>query len=103
MQIFYKIGLYPTTHEPCLYLGLIKNGNHLLFLHQVDDFAIACTDESTANILLYLIDDELTIPMRRMGLLDLYNGLDVIQTCDFIKLNCSTYIKKISENISHYG
>ena len=31
-----------------------------------------------------------------MGLLDLYNGLDVIQTCDYVKINCSMYLDKIS-------
>jgi hypothetical protein len=31
-----------------------------------------------------------------MGQLDLYNGLDVIQTCDYVKINCSTYLDKIS-------
>jgi hypothetical protein len=100
--ILCKIGLQPTTHEPCLYLGLI-NGNRVLFLHQVDDFAIACSDKSTANSLLDLLDDKLTIPMKHMGLLDLYNGLDVIQVRDFIKINCSTYIKKISEKLSCHG
>ncbi len=32
-----------------------------------------------------------------MGLLDLYNGLNVIQTRDYIKISCSTYIKCICE------
>jgi hypothetical protein len=32
-----------------------------------------------------------------MGLLDLYNGLDVIQTRDYIKINCCTYIERICE------
>ncbi len=43
-----------------------------------------------------MIDNELTIPLERMGLLDLYNGLNVIQTWDYIKINCSTYLDKIS-------
>ncbi len=36
------------THEPCFYSGLI-NDRCVLFLHQVNDFAIACKDESMAN------------------------------------------------------
>ncbi len=31
-----------------------------------------------------------------MGLLDLYNGLDIAQTRDYININCSTYLDKIS-------
>jgi hypothetical protein len=68
-KILCKIGLQPTTQKPCLYLGLIK-GNRVLFLRQVDNFAIACSDKSTANSLLDLPDDKLTILMKRMGLLD---------------------------------
>jgi hypothetical protein len=33
--ILQEIGLTPTTHEPCLYTGVI-NGLHVIFLHQVD-------------------------------------------------------------------
>ncbi len=54
--ILCKIGLQPTTHEPCLYLGLI-NGNRVLFLRLVDDFAVACSDKSTANSLFDLLDN----------------------------------------------
>jgi hypothetical protein len=95
-KILCNIGLTPTIHEPCLYSGLIK-GQHVLFLCQVDDFAIAYSNESTANKLLDMLDDKLTIPLKRMGLLYLYNGLGVIQTRDYIKINCSTYIKRICE------
>jgi hypothetical protein len=43
--ILCKIRLFPTTHKPCLYLSII-NGQRVIFLQQVDDFAIACSDES---------------------------------------------------------
>ena len=55
-------------------------------MRQVDDFAIACPDEHTANILLDLIEDNLSIPLKRQGLIDIYNGIDVTQTRDYIKL-----------------
>jgi hypothetical protein len=42
-HILRKIGLFPTTHKPCLYSGII-NDQRVLFLQQVDDFAIACSD-----------------------------------------------------------
>jgi hypothetical protein len=85
--------MHPTTNK--LYLGIIA-GNHVLFLCQVDDFAFACEHKSTTNILLDMLDNELMIPLKQMGLLDMYNGLDVIQTKDFIKITCTTYIECIS-------
>jgi hypothetical protein len=68
--ILCELGLTPTTHEPCLYSGLI-NGTRVIFMRQVDDFAIAAPDEHTANVLLDLLDDELTMPIKRQGLLDM--------------------------------
>jgi hypothetical protein len=87
--------MHPTIHEPCLYLEIIAD-HCVLFLCQVDDFAIACEHESTANILLDMLDNKLTIPLKQMGLLDIYNGLDILQTKDFIKITCTTYIECIS-------
>ena len=87
--------MHPTTHEPCLYSRIIL-GHCVLFLHQVDDFAIVCEHESTANILLDMLDNELMLPFKHMGLLDMYNGLNAIQTKDFIKIICTTNIECIS-------
>ena len=44
-----------------------------------------------------MIDDKLSIPMKRQGLLDMYNGIDVVQTQHYIKILCSTYINKICD------
>ena len=56
---------------------------------------MAAPDERTATILLDMIDDKLTIPMKRQGFLDMYNGIDVIQTRDYIKISCKSFIEKI--------
>ncbi len=92
--ILRKIGLVPTVHEPCLYSGLI-DGKQNVFKHQVDDFAIAAPDKRTGNILLDMIDDELSIPMKWQGYLDMYNGIDILQTRDYIRITCKTFINKI--------
>ena len=92
--ILRQCGLTPTTHEPCLYSGLI-DGERVLFMRQVDDFAIAAPSERVANILFDMIDEELTFPLKRMGLVTLFNGVDVTQTRDYIKLSVETYINKI--------
>ena len=53
-RILRELGLTPTTHKPCLYSGLI-HGQRVLFMHQVDDFAVAAPSESIANILFNMI------------------------------------------------
>jgi hypothetical protein len=65
-------------------------------MRQVDDFAIAAPDQHTADILMDLLDDQLTMPIKRQGLLDMFNGVDVVQTKHYIKLDCHTYIEKLS-------
>ncbi len=66
-------------------------------MRQVDDFAIATPSERIANHILDLIDEQLSIPMKRQGLLTLYNGLDIHQTRDYIKRSCETYIDMICQ------
>jgi hypothetical protein len=84
-QILCKLGMHPTTHGPCLYLGIIAD-HRVLFLCHVDDFAIVCEHKSMANILLNMLHKKLTIPLKQMGLLDMYNGLDVLPTKDLRSL-----------------
>jgi hypothetical protein len=62
-KILREIGLTPTVHKPCLYLGTI-NGQRVLFMQQVDDFAIPAPDAKTSNTLMDMIDDRLKIPIK---------------------------------------
>jgi hypothetical protein len=55
-SILKKIGFKATTHEPCLYYGTFE-GQYTLFLRQVDDFAIATTNEHTANTIITSINN----------------------------------------------
>ncbi len=66
-------------------------------MRQVDDFAIAAPDAITTDILMDMLDDKLSIPIKHQGHLDMYNGVNVHQTRDYIKLTCTTFIDKISE------
>jgi hypothetical protein len=95
-RILRNVGLLPTTHEPCLYSGTI-NTNRILLLRQVDDFSVACASESIANTIFDLIDDHLTIPLKRLGLVTLFNGVNVDQTQQYIKISCESYIDRICE------
>ncbi len=91
--ILRELGLTPTVHEPCLYSGKI-NGKRVIFKRQVDNFAIAAPGKQTADILLDMIEDKVKIPLKRQGLLNMFNGINVIQTRDYIKIDCHTYIEK---------
>ncbi len=41
-----------------------------------------------------LIDEKLSIPIKRQGYLNMYNGVDVYQTHNYIKINIKTFINK---------
>ena len=95
-HILRGIGFKLAVHEPYLYSGLIE-GEIVLFKRQVDDFAVACNYEATATIVCDKIDEALTFPIKRQGLLAVFNGMDILQTEDYIKISCKTYIKKICQ------
>ncbi len=92
-QILSNIGLIPTTHEPCLYSGKIKD-KKVYFKQQVDDFAIACKEERTANIIFDTIYLARQMPIKQQGLVTLFNGLDVLQSRWHIKVSVETYLTK---------
>ena len=60
-------------------------------------WTVATDSASTANHTLDLIDEHLTIPLKRLGLVTLFNGLDVTQTASYIKVSCTTYIERFCE------
>ncbi len=65
-KILHKISLTPTVHEPCLYSRQF-GGIHDLFLQHVNNFAIAAPDARTSDIVMDLINDRLTIPIKWQG------------------------------------
>jgi len=91
--ILRDIRLIPTVHKLCLYSSMI-NGKCTVFMRQVDDFAIAAPDQHTVDILMDLLDDQLSMPIKCQGLIDMFNGVDVVQTKYYIKIDCHTYIDK---------
>ncbi len=95
-SILRDIGLTLTVHEPCLFSGII-NGQRVLFMRQVGDFAIATPNARTVDLLLDMIDDKLTIPVKQQGYLDMYNGINVLQTRYYIKVSVQSFIKKVFE------
>eukprot|EP00986_Skeletonema_menzelii_P015723 scaffold12494_cov159-Skeletonema_menzelii.AAC.1 len=95
-KILRNLGLTPTVHEPCLYSGIINN-ERVLFMRQCDDFACAAPTAATCQILFDLIDDQLDLPLKPLGLINLFNGVNIQQTKHYIKLSVSTWIEKICD------
>ena len=86
-----------TTHKPCLYHESINN-TPIFLLHQLDNFAVAAPDQDTSKILFNKIQAELKQPLKILGLLTVFNGINVKQSKRFVRLLRSTYITKILED-----
>jgi deoxyuridine 5'-triphosphate nucleotidohydrolase len=96
-KIIRELNLKPCTHEPCLYYTNNYNntGKTVLFLRQVDDFAVACEDTETAKTVIKQINDKMTIDVKDLGQISRFNGVDVLQTRDYVKLYNKVYINKM--------
>jgi dUTP pyrophosphatase len=96
-KIIKELNLKPCTHEPCLYYTKDYNGTGktVLFLRQVDDFAVSCENKETATKVIKQINDKMTIDVKDLGRITRFNGVDVEQTRDYIKLYNATYIDKM--------
>jgi hypothetical protein len=43
-----------------------------------------------------MLDNKFSIPLKHQGHLDMYNGIDILQTRHYICLSCTSFIDKIS-------
>ena len=95
--IIQQLNLKPCTHEKCLYYTENYNntGKRVLFLRQVDDFAIACQDTTLARQVIQDINSKMTIDVKILGLISRFNGVDIDQTREYVKLHNTTYINKL--------
>ena len=57
----------------------------MLLKRQVDDFEIATTCPIVAEAVFDEIDEYLIFPLKHMGLVTLFNGMDVLQTRKYIE------------------
>ena len=94
-KILAKMGYIPTTHEPCIYVNHTPTES-LYLLRQVDDFAFACDDPSTAVAFWDELDTYLKAPLKReRGRITRHNGIDILQSDHGIKIYAETYLTKI--------
>jgi hypothetical protein len=77
-KILRDLGLQPTIHEPCLYSGIF-NGAKVLFLRQVDNFAVASLEQETAMAFINAINDRMRIEVKHLGVIDRFNGMGIHQ------------------------
>jgi deoxyuridine 5'-triphosphate nucleotidohydrolase len=96
-NVIRDLNLQPCTHEPNLYFttNYKDTGKRILFLRQVDDFAISCEDADLARDIISSINSKMTIDVKELGMIDRFNGVDITQTRNYIKLSNATYLKKI--------
>jgi hypothetical protein len=92
-----NFGLTPTTHAPCLYSGVFQ-GHCILFLQQVDDFSIACTDKAVYDAFCDEVYKLLSIPITCHGLMQHYNGVDIVQTAHYISILVKLYLKQVLQS-----
>ncbi len=87
----------PTTHEPCLYVG--TTGSQLIiFLRQVDDFAVGARESEHVEQLLARINAKMRIDIKIQGLITRFNGMDIHQTQDYVKITCEKYLHKMIQH-----
>jgi deoxyuridine 5'-triphosphate nucleotidohydrolase len=89
-----KLGYKSMHHEKCLYQAVLY-GHWTMLLRQVDDFALAVDREATGKNNFNDIDKHLRIRIKYLGVLKLFNGMDITQTKYYLKLHCTTYLTKI--------
>jgi len=83
------------THEKNIHMGKFC-GKKVMLVCQVDDFALGCCQESTAQSVHAEIGAKLALhneaeaPFEHLGLVDSFGGYDVLQTCDCVKLSAES-------------
>jgi Reverse transcriptase (RNA-dependent DNA polymerase) len=88
-KILLDMGFQNTMHVPNLYDGEF-NGVCILLCRQVDDLAISCQDPAVADEIIKQISTHVSLTTQ--GVLSRFNGVDVKQTQDYIKLSCESHI-----------
>jgi hypothetical protein len=100
-----ELGFKSTTHERNLYIGMI-DGERVLICCQVHDFAIASKSRATAEKLITVINKHATTESQGLGhetpygVSNRYNGVDIHQTRDYIKISCETYLAQVLQTHS---
>ena len=88
-----------TTHDQTIYKTIYK-GKLVFLLWQVDNFALAC-NKSTTKEIYNIIDHILRLekepcePLSYLGLVSIFNGVDIEQSSEYIQILYSEYIDRV--------
>ena len=95
-----ELNFKTTTHDRTIYKTIYEWKIVFLF-RQVDDFALAFKEESTAKEIYDIISRSLRLekePCDLFSYLDLvsdFKGVDIEQSSEYIQISCSEYIDRV--------
>lgn len=69
------------------------NGKKVLLCRQVDDTAVACADPAICKMIIEVLATK--IFLTDDGLMKSFNGVDVEQTRDYVRISCESCIRKM--------
>jgi len=93
-SVLHSFGFTSTTHEPCLYRGKFRD-HDILLCRQVDDMLIAGSHKDVLCAFASALGEQLNVTFGN-GPSTHYNGMDILQTREGIKIHCSTYLSKLA-------
>ena len=97
-----KMGFKNTTHEKNIYFGHI-DGHEILVCRQVDDFASGSPNKEGSKLFIDTVRKYVEAEFNALGIetsqgtYERFNGIDVFQARDHIKLGCESYIDRMLE------
>ena len=87
-------GFKNTAHEPCIHIKTLPDGRPVFFLCQVDDFLMSAPTTDIAENEFSVTQKSLVNPLKLLGTITAFNGMDIDQTQDCIKISCQTHLAK---------
>jgi hypothetical protein len=90
-----KMEFQHTMHKLCLYFKYHEIHGLVLVLHQVDDFIISPKSLDICLKRKQYIKDNMINLLNKLGVIKCFNGLDIQQIPDYLKISCPAYINKI--------
>jgi len=99
-NVLSDLGFTNAAHKKNVCTGAFF-GEKVLLVRQVDDFAVGCKSESTAKEVCGTIGRKLALhneaepPFECLGLVDSFDGCDVLQTCNCIKVSAESCMRRL--------
>ena len=56
---------------------------------------VACKNPAISKVIIAKIGAKLSVPLHQLGVIEKFNGIDVVQSKSFIKISCLSYLDKV--------